>query len=98
MPNAVAEGLRKRNRDVTTSKDAGLIAGSDEEQLAFALSESRVLVSRDTDFLVLNSQGIDHAGIVYWTERRVLGFLIKELDSLCFDRTTDEMRGQVKYL
>ena len=98
MPNAVAEGLRKRNRDVTTSKDAVLIASTDEEQLAFALSESRVLVTRDTDFLVLNSQGVEHAGIVYWTERHSLGFLIKELDSFCFDRTAEEMCGQVEYL
>ena len=66
--------------------------------LAFALSASRVLVTRDTDFLVLNSQGVEHAGLVYWTERHSLGFLIKELDSLCFDRTAEEMFGQVEYL
>ena len=98
MPNAVADGLRKRNRDVTTSKDAGLIASTDEEQLASALSESRVLVTRDSDFLVLNAEGVEHAGIVYWTEGHSLGFLIKELDSLCFDRTAEEMCGQVEYL
>jgi hypothetical protein len=35
MPNAVANGLRVRGLDVTTSGEAGLLAARDEEQLAF---------------------------------------------------------------
>ena len=98
MPNAVANGLRKRDRDVTTSKDAGLLSADDEDHVAFALSESRVFITRDDDFLVLASQGVQHAGIAYWTEKRSLGQLIKDLDSLCFDQTPEEMQGRVVYL
>ena len=71
MPNAVAEGLRRRGIDVTTSSEAQLLAAKDEEQLAFATRETRVLVTRDQDFLRLNASGIKHAGIVYWTERQL---------------------------
>jgi hypothetical protein len=39
MPNVVAEGLRRRGFDITTSSEAGLIAASDPEQLAFALAD-----------------------------------------------------------
>lgn len=98
MPTAVAEGLRRRGRDVTTSKDAGLIAARDEEQLAFATGESRILLTRDADFLVLAAQRIRHSGIVYWTEKRTLGQLIKDLDSLCFDVSAEEVADRVWYL
>ena len=98
MPNAVADGLRKRDRDVTTSRDAGLISASDEDQLAFARSQNRVLVTRDQDFLSLDAQGVEHAGIVYWTEKRSLGQLVKDIDSLCFDETAEQIRGAVRFL
>ena len=98
MPSAVAVGLRKRDRDATTSKDAGLIAATDDEQLVFATAQSRVLLTRDSDFLVLASQSTRHTGIIYWTEKRTLGQFIKDLDSLCFDSTSEEMADRVWFL
>lgn len=98
MPNAVAEGLRRRGRDATTSKDADLVGASDERQLGFALSEGRILVTRDRDLLVLHAAGVEHAGIVYWTEKRTLGQLVRDLDSLCFDQNEEDLRGQVTFL
>jgi predicted nuclease of predicted toxin-antitoxin system len=47
MPHAIANGLQQRGVDVTTTSDAGLIGASDEEQLAHALAENRVLVGRE---------------------------------------------------
>ena len=38
VSNAIANGLRMRGIDVTTSPEAGLIGASDEQQLAFALA------------------------------------------------------------
>ena len=35
--NAIANGLRVRGIDVTTSSEQGLIGASDEQQLAYAL-------------------------------------------------------------
>ena len=34
---AIASGLRRRNVDVTTSQEAGLIEANDEEQAAYGL-------------------------------------------------------------
>jgi len=99
MPNAVAEGLRRRGLDVTTSSEAQLLAAKDEEQLAFATREARVLVTRDQDFLRLNASGIEHAGIVYWTERqRTMGQLVGALATLMLEFTADELHGQVRFL
>ena len=99
MPNAVAEGLRRRGIDVTTSSEAQLLAVRDEEQLASATREARVLVTRDQDFLRLNAGGIEHAGIVYWTERqRTMGQLVGALATLMLEFTAEDLHGQVRFL
>ena len=98
MPHAVAEGLRRRGLDVTTSTDAGLIGARDEDQLAFGLAESRTVVTRDADLLRLSSQGVAHAGVVFWTERRSIGQLISALDLLELEYTAEEMFGRTVFL
>ena len=89
---AVAAGLRSRGADVTTTDEVGLTATSDKDQLAFAAAEGRVLVTRDRDFLVLNSQGISHAGIVFWhSKRRNVGQLVFDLALLWRAASAEEM-------
>ncbi len=70
VQTAVAIGLEVRRIDFTTTKSAGLISASDEEQLAFVLSEQRVLIAHDADFLRLHQAGRPHAGIAYCHQRR----------------------------
>ena len=79
IPNAVAIGLRNRERDVTTSSESGLNGKSDREQLDFATRNQRVIVTRDQDMLRLSADGTKHSGIVFWTEKRSLGQLVKDL-------------------
>ena len=43
VSNAIADGLKRRGIDVTTTPEIGLISASDEEQVAFALTEKRVI-------------------------------------------------------
>ncbi len=63
VSNAIAKGLRMRGIDVTTSPEKGLMGSSDEEQLAYALSQGRVIFTFDDDFLVLSSMGLEHWGL-----------------------------------
>jgi predicted nuclease of predicted toxin-antitoxin system len=65
VPHAIAHGLRRRQIDVTTTTDAGLIGASDEDHMALALREQRVFFTNDRDFLRLAARGTPHAGIVY---------------------------------
>ncbi len=51
VANAITKGLRQRGVDVRTTGEAGLIGASDEQQLAFATEEGRVLCTNDDDFL-----------------------------------------------
>ena len=60
VSNAIAKGLRMRGIDITTSPEEGLIGASDKEQLAYALSQGRVVFTFDDDFLVLSSMGLEH--------------------------------------
>ena len=45
----LAEALRQRGYDVETTVEAGLLEASDEEQLAYAVSRQRALVTHNSD-------------------------------------------------
>ena len=44
---AIAEGLRRRGIDVTTTQQAGMLQAPDEAQLGFIQAEGRVLFTED---------------------------------------------------
>ncbi len=94
----VADGLRRRNCDCTTSPEEGLLGISDEEQVAFAMSQNRVLVTCDADFLIIASTVSEHSGIVFWLQDRHFGQLVRDLHALSFEKTAEDVRGQVIYI
>jgi predicted nuclease of predicted toxin-antitoxin system len=99
IPNAIANGLRLRSINVTTTKDAGLLEASDSQQLAYAHENHRVIASFDDDFLVLACRGAKHCGIAYCHQReRSIGQVINGLMSLWRQRTAEEMIGQIHFL
>jgi predicted nuclease of predicted toxin-antitoxin system len=51
VSHSIARGLRLRGIDVTTAADANLLTASDEDHLAYALRETRVIFTHDDDFL-----------------------------------------------
>ncbi len=57
IQSAVALGLSIRGIDVLTAQEAGLRGASDLEHLTFATADGRVLVTYDTDFLVIDASG-----------------------------------------
>jgi hypothetical protein len=99
IPTAVALGLRRRGVDVTTTADAGLSGAADEEHVAFAVSEGRVIVTHDDDFLALHSRGIRHAGIAYCAQgSRSVGKLLRSLLLLRECLTPEEMEDRLEFL
>ncbi|MGL4514308.1 MAG: DUF5615 family PIN-like protein [Lacipirellulaceae bacterium] len=95
MPTAVADGLEQRGHRCTTTAGVGLRSAPDDEQLAFATREGRVLVTRDEDFLALADQVTDRAGVVYWTQREHFGRLVRSLDALGTDNEAEELCNRV---
>ena len=97
MHNAIAQGLRQRGIDVTTTADVGMIGAGDRKQLAHAAANGRVLVTHDDDLLRLHQQGVPHAGIAFCRQRkRRIGELVLSLTRLWRER--DELRDRVVFL
>jgi arylsulfatase A-like enzyme len=54
----IAAGLRGHGIDVTTTADAQLLSADDEDHVAFALREGRVIFTNDADFLRLHHRAL----------------------------------------
>jgi predicted nuclease of predicted toxin-antitoxin system len=69
VARAITDQLKVNGVDVIRAEDVGLADASDEEHLAYATSQGRVIVTGDADFLVLDVQwrqvSRKHAGIIY---------------------------------
>jgi predicted nuclease of predicted toxin-antitoxin system len=94
----IAAGLRRRGRDCTTTQEAGLMGVSDTEQLAFATTEGRIVITADQDFLRIAAVDQNHAGIIFCTHSDRIGAIIKAIDALCFERPDDDFHGTVTYV
>ena len=98
IPGAVVRALRARGVDVMTVSEAGLRTASDETHLSYALSEHRVMVTYDPDFLRLHAGGGEHAGIAYAPRLMSIGALVRHLLVLHDVLAADDMHGHVEFL
>jgi predicted nuclease of predicted toxin-antitoxin system len=99
IPPALADALRSRGIDVTTTADAGLARTGDREQLAFAVERVRVLVTQDVDFLRLHAEGTPHAGIAFWRQQtRSIGDVMRRLLLIHAAMSPEDMKNRIEYL
>lgn len=98
VARAVVRALRDRGVDVLTVKDAGTLGASDEEHLARALAEMRVIFTQDDDFARLHALGAAHAGIVYAPQGTPIGRIVQGLMLIYHVLTPEEMNGHVEFL
>ena len=74
VPKAVTAGLRRRGVDVLTAQEAGLHPANDDQHLALAVSEGRVIFTQDADFLRWHAAGRSHRGIIYVPQHTPVGY------------------------
>ena len=98
VPSAVSKGLRLRGVDVLTCQEAGMLGASDDEHLAFASSQGRVLFTQDTDFIKIHSAGISHAGIAYVPQQTSISKIVNGLLLIWEVLEPNEMIDSVEYL
>lgn len=98
VPKAVAKGLKIRGVDVKMVAEAGLRGATDEEHLARAKSEKRVIFTQDDDFLRLHAAGDTHCGIVYAHQGKAIGAVISGLMLIYQALEAEEMINHVEYL
>ena len=99
IPQALANALRHRGIDVTTTTEAGLEGAEDRQHLAYAANTGRIVVTHDVDFLRLHAEGLTHAGIAYWHPRsRSLGDALRRLVLIHAALSAEELKNRVEYL
>ncbi|NEP55677.1 MAG: hypothetical protein F6K31_01365 [Symploca sp. SIO2G7] len=99
VERAIAEGLRRRNVNVTTTPEAGLLGATDEEQLAFVVAQKRVIFTQDDDFLALHQRGLDHCGIVYCHQNsRSIGEIVRGLILIWEVLDPLEMQNHIEFI
>jgi hypothetical protein len=99
MHTAVAVGLRRRGIDVTTTVEAGLTRAGDPDQLAFALFQKRVCVTRDRRIIVSVDPSVSHTGIVIAPSGRgVIGPTVLALAHLHRTANAESMVDRIEYL
>ncbi len=104
MDEDFIQALRSRNVDVLTVADVGMLHRSDEEQLAWAKENNRVIFSFNArDFYQLHTmlleQNLSHAGIILAPQQRYgIGELMRGVLRLINSKSTEEMEGKVEFL
>jgi hypothetical protein len=98
VPTAVTQGLRRRGVDALTVQEAGLRSATDEEHLAFALSQGRVIFTQDADFPRLHAAGTHHAGIVYAPQQTPVGTVIRGLMLVVEVLDPDDMIDHLEFV
>lgn len=99
ISNSILKALRKKEIDVLTMHEAGRAGDADSEQLEFARTKQRVIVTNDSDFLILHDSGIDHAGIAFVTSQFIpVGVVAEYLVLIHEVLTMEEMRRHVEFI
>jgi predicted nuclease of predicted toxin-antitoxin system len=99
VSNSIADSLRRRGIDVTTTPQEGLISAPDDEQLAFAISQERVIFTQDADFLRLNQAGATHTGIAFCRKNtRSIGEIVSGLVLIWECLEPEEMPDRIEFI
>jgi predicted nuclease of predicted toxin-antitoxin system len=94
--------LEARGFTVITTRDAGQISKSDDEQLAYAIAENKTLLTHNrVDFEALAktyfAEGKTHQGIIIATRHSPYE-IIRRLLIILNNVTADEMNNQLVYI
>lgn len=98
VSKAIIRGLRQRGIDVLSVPGANMLGASDEEHLALAMAEGRVIFTHDDDFLRFAAAGTPHAGMVYASRQISVGETIRGLMLIHQILEAEEMTNMIEYL
>lgn len=98
----IADLIRVRGFVATTTREAGQLSRNDTEQLAYAISQQKTLLTHNRiDFERLAQEyfaaGQTHCGIIF-AVRRSPHEIARRLLLILNQATADEMENQVRYI
>ena len=98
----IVDNLHTRGFDVLSSRDADTLGKPDNEQMFYAVSLSRAIVTHNrADFETQHREflenGLKHFGVII-AKRRRDAEVVARLLSLLDDATAQEMENQLRYI
>lgn len=98
----IVENLRTRGFDVLSARDAGALGRSDDDQMLYAISQRRAVVTHNrADFERQHEkfieQGLKHYGVIV-AKRRKDAEVAAKLLALLDQVTAEEMEDQLRYI
>ncbi len=95
----VAKQLKQKGVEAVSVRDLQQLGDKDPNHLKRALEMGYVLCTHDQDFLIMNAEGIEHAGIIFAAYRgATVGGWVREILKIDQSLTAEEMVGQVKFV
>lgn len=99
----VVDNLRTRGFDVLSVREVPMLRRSDDEQLAFAISQRRAIVTHNRiDFeerhAAMQRAGQEHFGVIIAKRRSSDGEVVARLLRLLDSMTAEEMANQLRYI
>jgi len=96
---AVSVQLAASGLDVVSAHSLGKLGDKDPQHLTRATQMGRVLCTYDTDFLILASNGVEHAGIIFAPEQKAsIGGWVREIRALHARLSAEDVINQVIFL
>jgi len=101
--NRLLQALCNRGADVISTVEAGQLSQSDADQLAWALTNRRVIYSYNVrDFYRLHTEWLEqnrpHAGIILGRQDWAIGDQMRGLLQLIAAKSAEDMEHQVEFL
>lgn len=102
MYGTIARALRERGYDAISTPEAGNLGHTDVEQLHYAASQQRAILTFNVrDFVQLHAEYLPknefHWGIIV-SKRLPIGEIVKRMLHLLNTVTADEMQNRLEYL
>ena len=99
----LAAALRQRGYDVVTTAEVGLLEASDEEQLVYAASQKRALVTHNTRHFpgvhaAWVEAGREHWGVVILIGHSAVGAWLRRMENLLNRFSAEELQKQLLFL
>lgn len=95
---AIVNGLRQRQLDCLTTKEAGLLGATDLEQLEFAAQAGRIVVTHDADFLKFDPLIHPHKGIIYCRHQQNIGSIIRFIELCNMILSPGDMENHIEFI
>ena len=89
--------LRNKGVDIISAEEAGNRGKSDTDQLKFAFSTSRCMLTMDSDYLGLKNL-VGNCGIFFIGKRKSSDKIISKMLSLLEVLSEEDVKGEVVYV